>query len=142
MNEICSLPNAAKKERALARLKSLYLYNDEAISESDYLIERKSLTESMAKINKRLEEIEKHSFRQFTLTDDEFMAKASMFIMTHRLQDKGFIDFEKLIRKINPVIVKEFINSVTQKIVIKQGRVAAIRFKNGIEHKFSHKITE
>ena len=28
-----------KKERALDRLKSLYLYNDEAISERDYLVE-------------------------------------------------------------------------------------------------------
>lgn len=131
-----------KKERALARLKSLYLYNDEAISESDYLIERKNLSDSIATIDKRLEEIEKHSSRQFTLTDDEFMAKASMFIMTHQLQDKRFIDFEKLIRKIDPVIVKEFINSVTQKIVIKQGRIASIRFKNGLEHKFLYKTQE
>lgn len=128
-----------KKERALARLKSLYLYNDEAISESDYLLERKSLSDSIAAIDKRLEEIEKHSSRQFTLSDDEFMAKASMFIMTHQLQNKRFIDFEKLIRKIDPVIVKEFINSVTQKIVIKQGKIASIRFKNGIEHKFLYK---
>lgn len=131
-----------KKERALARLKSLYLYNDEAISESDYLLERKSLSDSIAAIDKRLEEIEKHSSRQFTLSDDEFMAKASMFIMTHQLQDKRFIDFEKLIRKIDPVIVKEFINSVTQKIVIKQGRIASIRFKNGLEHKFLYKTHE
>ena len=131
-----------KKERALARLKSLYLYNDEAISESDYIIERKNLSDSIDTIDKRLEEIEKHSSRQFTLTDDEFMAKASMFIMTHQLQDKRFIDFEKLIRKVDPVIVKEFINSVTQKIVIKQGRIASIRFKNGLEHKFLYKTQE
>lgn len=131
-----------KKERALARLKSLYLYNDEAISESDYIIERKNLSDSIDTIDKRLEEIEKHSSRQFTLTDDEFMAKASMFIMTHQLQDKRFIDFEKLIRKVDPVIVKEFINSVTQKIVIKQGRITSIRFKNGLEHKFLYKTQE
>ena len=131
-----------KKERALARLKSLYLYNDEAISESDYLIERKNLSDSIDTIDKRLEDIEKHSSRQFTLTDDEFMAKASMFIMTHQLQDKRFIDFEKLIRKVDPVIVKEFINSVTQKIVIKQGRITSIRFKNGLEHKFLYKTQE
>lgn len=131
-----------KKERALARLKSLYLYNDEAISESDYLIERKNLSDSIDTIDKRLEKIEKHSSRQFTLTDDEFMAKASMFIMTHQLQEKRFIDFEKLIRKVDPVIVKEFINSVTQKIVIKQGRITSIRFKNGLEHKFLYKTQE
>ena len=131
-----------KKERALARLKSLYLYNDEAISESDYIIERKNLSDSIASIDKRLEEIEKHSSRQFTLSDDEFLAKASMFIMTHQLQDKRYIDFEKLIRKVDPIIIKEFINSVTQKIVIKQGRIISIRFKNGLEHKFLYKTQE
>lgn len=131
-----------KKERALARLKSLYLYNDEAISESDYIIERKNLSDSIASIDKRLEEIEKHSSRQFTLSDDEFLAKASMFIMTHHLQDKRYVDFEKLIRKVEPIIIKEFINSVTQKIVIKQGKIISIRFKNGIEHKFLYRTQE
>ena len=68
-----------KKERALDRLKSLYLYNDEAISERDYLVEKKSLADSIDKIDKRLEEIERNSSHHFTLTDEEFMAKASVF---------------------------------------------------------------
>ena len=69
-----------KKERALSRLKSLYLYNDEAISERDYLLEKKSLEDAIKKIDKRLEEIERSSSKHFSLTDDEFMAKASIFI--------------------------------------------------------------
>lgn len=128
-----------KKERALSRLKSLYLYNDEAISERDYLIEKKSLEDAIKKIDKRLEEIERSSSKHFSLTDDEFMAKASIFIMTHRLQNKRFIEFDRLIKKIDPQIIKEFVNSVIQKIVIKNGRVTSIRFKNGLEHKFLYK---
>lgn len=131
-----------KKERALQRLKSLYLYNDEAISEREYLTEKKSLSDSIETIDKRLEEIEQHSSQQFTLTDDEFLAKASMFIMTHELQDKRFIEFEKLIRRVDPKIIKEFITSVTQKIVIKSGKIISIRFKNGLEHKFLYKTEE
>ena len=65
-----------------------------------------------------------------------------MFIMTHHLQDKRYVDFEKLIRKVEPIIIKEFINSVTQKIVIKQGKIISIRFKNGIEHKFLYRTQE
>lgn len=131
-----------KKERALARLKSLFLYNDEAISERDYLLEKKSLEESITNIDKRLEEIERSSSEHFSLTDDEFMTKASVFIMTHQLQNKRFIEFDKLIKKIDSQVIKEFIGSVVQKIVIKDGRVASIRFKNGLEHKFLYKGQE
>ena len=131
-----------KKERALSRLKSLYLYNDEAISERDYLLEKKSLEDAIKKIDKRLEEIERSSSKHFSLTDDEFMAKASIFIITHQLQNKRFIEFDKLIKKIDPQIVKEFVNSVVQKIVIKNGQVTSIRFKNGLEHKFLYKTLE
>lgn len=131
-----------KRERALARLKSLYLYNDDAISEREYLIEKKSLDDGITAINNRLEEIERNSSSHFTLTDDEFMSKASIFIMTHNLQDKRYIEFENLIRKIDPQIIKEFINAVIQKIVIKNGHVMSIRFKNGLEHKFLYKTKE
>lgn len=131
-----------KKERALSRLKSLFLYNDEAISERDYLLEKKSLEESIKNIDKRLEEIERSSSEHFSLTDDEFMTKASVFIMTHQLQNKRFIEFDKLIKKIDSQVIKEFIGSVVQKIVIKDGRVASIRFKNGLEHKFLYKSQE
>ncbi|MFQ9053086.1 MAG: hypothetical protein ACLR5H_07860 [Oscillospiraceae bacterium] len=108
--------NAGRKERALDRLKSLYLYNDEAISERDYLVEKKSLTDSIDKIDKRLEEIECNSSHHFTLTDEEFMAKASVFIVTNQLQGKRFIDAEKLLRQIDTRVVKEFLNSVIQKL--------------------------
>ena len=128
-----------KKERALSRLKSLYLYQDDAISERDYILEKKSLEDSIAKIDKRLEEIEKNSASHFSLTDDEFMAKASIFIITNQLQDKRYIDFNRLLKTVDPRIIKEFINSVIQKIVVKSGRIVLIRFKNGLEHKFMYK---
>ncbi len=128
-----------KKERALARLKSLYLYNDDAISERDYIIEKKTLTDSIERIDKRLEEIERNSSQHFTMTDDEFMTKASVFIMTHHLQGKRYIEFEKLIRKIDSRVIKDFVSSVVQKVVIKNGRVMSIRFRNGIEHNFLYK---
>lgn len=73
------------------------------------------------------------------MTDDEFMTKASVFIMTHHLQGKRYIEFEKLIRKIDSRVIKDFVSSVVQKVVIKNGRVMSIRFRNGIEHNFLYK---
>lgn len=128
-----------KKERALSRLKSLYLYNDDSISEKEYLLEKKTLVDAIESIDRRLDEIERDSSKQFTLSDDEFMSKASMFIMKNQLQGKRYIEFDKLIRKIDSRIIKEFINSVIQKIVIKNGKVMSIRFKNGLKHKFLYK---
>lgn len=128
-----------KKERALARLKSLYLYNDEAISEKDFVVEQKSLIDSLKRIDERINEIDKNVSAKFTISDDEFMKKASLFIMSNHLQDNRFIDFKKLIRKIDNSVIKSFVQSVIEKIVVKNGRVTQITFKNGLIHKFLYK---
>lgn len=128
-----------KKERALARLKSLYLYDEEAMSERDYIIEKKTLDDALADIDRRLNELEQNASQQFTLSDDEFLAKASYFIMSHQLQDKRFVNFDSLVRKTDHKILKEFVNSVIKKIVILDGKIISIRFKNGVEHKFFYK---
>lgn len=131
-----------KKERALSRLKTLYLYNDDAISEREYVLEKKALTDSLDAIDKRLEELEHNSSSHFTISDDEFLAKASVFIMTNHLQNKRYVNFDSLVRKIDTRIIKEFVNSIVQKIVIRDGRILSIRFKNGLEHRFLYKAQE
>lgn len=131
-----------KKERALARLKALFLYDENGISEVDFILEKRSLEQSIDSIDKRLEEIEKNSSSHFSLSDEEFMAKASTFIVEQELQAKRFVDFDKMVRSVDPKILKEFANSVLQKIVVKDGKIMSIRFKNGIEHKFLYKASE
>ncbi len=128
-----------RNERALQRLRSLYLYSDDSLTESDYLVEKKNLTDALAKIDKRIKEIESSAAAQFSLSDDEFMEKASTFIMTNALQGKRYIDFEEMIKTIDTKVVKNFVVSIIQKIVIKDGRILSIRFKNGIEHKFLYR---
>ncbi len=128
-----------KKERALARLKSLYLYGEETIPETEYLIERKQLDDAIKQIDERLAEIEKVNALDFSLSDEEFLSKASYFIMSQQLLTKRYVDFEKLIKKLDPKIIKNFINSIVKKIVISDGKILSICFKNGIEHKFLYK---
>ncbi|MBQ8308934.1 MAG: recombinase family protein [Clostridia bacterium] len=128
-----------KKERALARLKSLYLYGEETIPETEYLIERKQLDDAIKQIDERLAEIEKVNTLDFSLSDEEFLSKASYFIMSQQLLTKRYVDFEKLIKKLDPKIIKTFINSIVKKIVISDGKILSICFKNGIEHKFLYK---
>jgi DNA invertase Pin-like site-specific DNA recombinase len=125
-----------KKERALARLNSLYLYNDDAIPEQEYLITRKGLEDDIERITQRLEEIEVNSSKNYTLSDDEFIQQASYFIMSQQLLTKRYIDFETLARKIDTKIIKNFVNSIIKKIVILDGKIVSISFKNGIKHDF------
>ena len=73
------------------------------------------------------------------MTDNEFMEKASWFIMSNNLSNKRFVNFETMIRKADALIVKNFIASIIKKIVIYDGKILSIRFKNGIEHKFLYK---
>lgn len=128
-----------KKERALARLKTLYLYDDSSMSESDYIYERKLLTDRLEQIDTRLEEIEKQSSKHFSISDEDFLAKASYFIMSQELLTERYVNFNTLVRKTDTKIIKNFLNSIIQKIVILDGKIISIRFKNGIEHKFSYK---
>lgn len=131
-----------RNERALARLKSLYLYGEDAISEKDYVLEQKRLIDAIQKIDERLEEIEINSSQNFAISDDEFISKASYYIMTQKLADKREVNYESLIRKIDPKITKDFINSICQNFCIFDGRVESIRFRNGIEHRFTYRGTE
>ncbi len=130
------LTEKRKKERALARLKTLYLYTDGDMPETEYFIERKTITDELEQIDARLEEIEKNASASFSISDEDFIAKASYFIMSQQLLTKRYVNFDTMIRKIDTKIIKDFVNSVIKKIVILDGKIISIRFKNGIEHKF------
>lgn len=125
-----------KKERALARLKSLYLYADADMPETEYLVERNNLLNGLQQIEARLAELEADASTMSSITDADFMAKASYFILSQQLLTKRYVNFDTLIRQLDPKIIKDFINSIIKKIVIQDGKVASIFFKNGIEHKF------
>ena len=133
------LSEKRRLERGVNRLRSLYLYSDEAISEKDYLLENRELTMRLEEIDARLDELDAMSASSITLSDEELMAKASFFILTQQLKDKRFVDYERFIRKIDPQIVKDFLNSVVSNFCIKNGLTTSILFKNGIEIQFSYK---
>ena len=133
------LSEKRRLERALNRLKSLFLYGEEAMAEKDYLVERKQLMDALEEKDARLEAEVASSI---TMSDEEFMAKASYFILSQQLQDKRFVDYEKFIRKIDPQIVKDFLNSVVTNFCIKNGLTTSILFKNGVEVRFSYKAQE
>lgn len=126
-------------ERALSRLKSLYLYSEEDMAEKDYIIEKKQLNEQLEKVNARLDEISKGLTSQFPISDEELIAKASYFIMSQKLSDKRYVNYRRLLEETDPRILKDFINSVSSNFCIENGKIRSISFKNGIIHEFAYK---
>ena len=103
------LSEKRRLERALNRLKTIYLYGDDEMASKD---------------------------------DEAFMQKASQFILTQQLLDKRYVNYERFIRKIDPKIVKDFLNETVSNFCIKDGLTTSILLKNGIELRFSYKTAE
>ena len=106
------------------------------MAEKDYIIENKNILDNLKRVDERLEEIEKNSSQNFTITDSEFIEKASYFIISQELSNQRYINFNSLIQHIDTNVLKNFIQSVIKKIVVLDGRITSIQFKNGIEHDF------
>ena len=109
------------------------------MAEKDYIIEKKQLDEQLEKVNARLDELSEGLTAQFSISDDELMAKASYFIMSQKLSDKRFVNYRRLLEETDPRILKDFINSVSSNFCIENGKIRSITFKNGIIHEFVYK---
>lgn len=131
------LSDKRKAERALHRLQQLYLYEDDekAISDKEYVIQRQEIQDNLARIDKRLAEIEKSESKR-NISDDDFVKQATYFIMVNKLNDRRYVNYSKFIQSMDKAVIKEFVQSVVSKIVVLDSKIVSIRFMNGIEHKF------
>lgn len=136
------LADKRRLERALKRLNAIYLYGDEEIPGKDFILDRKNITDSLQQIDDRLKELDAAAVFDVSLSDDEFMEKASQFILTQQLLDKRSVNYEKFIRKIDPRIVKDFFNETVSNFCIKDGLTTSILLKNGIELRFCYKAQQ
>lgn len=63
----------------------------------------------------------------------------SYYIMASKLIEDRYIDYEKYIRAIDPSIPRSFLQQIIDHIVVNDGRVTSITFKNGSTHTFTYK---
>lgn len=128
-----------RKERALKRLTSAYLYDDSGITEHEFIAQRREISESLESINARIAELDKTIANSFDLSDDEFMEKTTFFIMREQLLTRRFINYRTFIQLADPKMVRNFVTSVIQNFCILDGKIASMTFKNGIELKFLYR---
>lgn len=140
VDEISMLQERRRKsEKALHRLQALYFYGDEELPEKDYIVTKKKMTDDLKEIDNRLAELHAIGGENCNDESEEFIRKASYFVMVENLLDERYVDYEKYIRSIDPSIARNFIVSVVQTIEVEDGRVKSITFKNGITHTFIYK---
>lgn len=123
-----------KYKRALTRLEDLYLFDDDAMSEKDYLVKKK-------KIEDKIKEFEKNeSIKTLDETIDiNFLIECDDALFKHKILNDKNIDFKKLYMNVDTKLLKDFINSIVKNIEIRNGKVSAINFKNGLKHRFIYK---
>ena len=126
-------------ERAIDRLKAAYLYSDDAMSEAEYIVQRKELMDQLKSVDDRIQSIDDRAVAGRQMSDAEFIAKASYFALQQELLSGREVDYVDLIRHTDPEITRDFVNSVCSNFCILDGKITSIRFKNGIEHRFVYK---
>ena len=128
-----------KNERALDRLKSLFLYADDAMSQTEFLQQKKSLENNIARIQGELDAIRSDSIFATNLSEEVFVQKAAQFFMNTALQ-KGRIDFEQLATQTDAALLKDFVNAIVSRISVRNGRIIELEFTNGQIHRFEYSL--
>ncbi len=126
-----------KTETALKRLKALYLYESDGLSEKDYIIEHQKLLEQLQNVEKRMAVIK--SSDNSTEQNEELVSKASYFIMIEKMLDDNYIDYAKYIRPLDLSIPRNFFKQIIKTIYVTNGNISSIEFTNGMIHKFIYK---
>lgn len=126
-------------ERAIDRLNKLFLYSEKAMSESEYLTQKIQLSDSLEEVEDKLAFLASEGSLQQSITDDEFIAKASNFILSQKLTDRNYISFQSLSATVSPEVLDSFLSSIIDNIVFKDGAVNSITFRNGLSHTFIYR---
>lgn len=125
-----------KYKRALERLEDLYLFDDSAMSEKDYLLKKKKLEASLDEAMSKLKVLGPSHNEQ---NDVSLFARAASFLIATEIHENQYIDYKTMDTKLNKPLMREFVINSIERMLIKDGKVLEIFFKNGLSHRFEYK---
>ncbi|MBR2036223.1 MAG: hypothetical protein IKA09_00685, partial [Lachnospiraceae bacterium] len=128
----------AQIERALERLKKLYLFDDEGMDEKEYLATRGELSEKLIRLSNMIADAEQSAFES-EYGEMAFVNSASSFLVSYKIQSGERIVYNEFAAAVDDDVLRNFVLLIIDKIVIKAGKVSSITFKNGLENKFVYK---
>ena len=124
-----------KIERAIERLTSLYLYSEASMSESEFVIQKSTLTNKLDEINAAIGFTNADDWEQ-SVSDDIFIQRASEFLIAQKLSGRKYINYKRLAMSVDHTVLQTFLRSIIDSIVIDCGYIKQIIFKNGLTHIF------
>ena len=134
--ELKRLRNEQKRqERALERLNHIYLYGEASISDREYIVRKQEITDALQEINENIGMVQQEPWAK-TLSDEDFLRQASIFILNRKMQDKEYIYFKNLAENTDPEVLKNFFLSIIDSITMRNGRPETVVFRNGLAHTF------
>lgn len=124
-------------ERAMERLKRLYMYSDDSMTEQEYITEKNRIAEAYNEADARIVEITNYDRMERSISDEDFVRQATAFILSKKLSGSSYINYRKLAVITDPLMLKEFFNSILDSITLNaDGKIGSIVFKNGLRHQF------
>ena len=128
----------AQVERALERLKKLYLFDDEGMDEKEYLSTRGELAEKLIRLSNMIADAEEAAIES-EYGEMAFVNSASSFLVSYKIQSGERIIYNEFAAAVDDEVLRDFVLLIIDKITIKAGKVSSITFKNGLENKFVYK---
>ena len=124
----------SKYQRALQRLDDLYLFDEESMSEKDYIIKKNKIEEKIKEIDNEIKT------SQITSSNDniDFINAAKIAILHKNIfnNDSKKINYKDILIKIGRESIKDFMNEILTKIIVKDRKIIKVIFKNGLECEF------
>lgn len=122
-----------KYKRALNRLEDLYLFDDEAMSEKDYLIKKKKIEDKLKEIDDEIKKI-----KTTTSNEIDLSILNSDVILKNEILNSDYINYKELDMLVDRKVLKQFVNTLVEKIILNEdGTVKSIKLKNGYMSIFS-----
>lgn len=117
-----------KYQKALSKLEDLYLFDEAEMSTKDYIIKKNTINDKIKEINKKLDNSITKESSSYNIN---FILNVTTLELSKQLM-KGNIKIKSLINNTGRDIIKDFINTLINKIIVKDKQVKSIEFKNGL----------
>lgn len=124
-----------KFQRALQRLEDLYLFDESDMSEKDYILKKNKISDKLDEINNNLSKFKTTADQEQTT----FMLKAKSLIVALHLKSNEPINYKRLVETVGRETIKDLINIILDKIVVKDKKIQSITFKNGLTTNFIYR---
>lgn len=126
-----------KYERALSRLKDLYLFDESAMSGEEFLEEKKRIESRIELLKGKLPNKKKKEAPLSSVFSDK-NSKLNLLFMMKAFAAKGPVSFQSVAEDVDRNVIYDFLHKTIEKIVIRGKRIESIAFTSGMVHTFSY----